>query len=169
MFDAAQAAVEAALAAGARYADARVVATRSESLRAQDGLVEDVDAGESTGLGVRALVGSAWGFAASPRLSSAEVRRTGERAAAVARASNVAAGQPVDVLPEAPSAGHWGSTFDGDPFAFPLSEKGAVFGGATAAMKAAGASLAVAHYAAWDVQTWLVSSEGTRVSQRIRK
>ncbi|HSP38165.1 MAG TPA: TldD/PmbA family protein [Frankiaceae bacterium] len=169
MFDAAQAAVEAALAAGARYADARVVATRSESLRAQDGLVEDVDAGESTGLGVRALVGSAWGFAATPRLSGAEVRRAGERAALVARASNVAAGLPVELLPEAPSTGHWENAVDEDPFAVPLSEKGDLFGGVTGAMKAAGADLAVAHYSAWDVQSWLVSSEGTRVSQRVRK
>jgi TldD protein len=174
MFDVAQAAVEAALAAGARFADARVVATRSESLRAQDGVVEDVDAGESTGLGVRALVGSAWGYAATPRLSADEVRRAGERAAAVARASNVAAGLPVELLPEAPSVGHWENVCLEDPFDVPLSEKGDLLGGVTAAMQAAIAAggapgVAVAHYSAWDVHSWLVSSEGARVSQRIRK
>jgi TldD protein len=169
VFDAAEAAVEAALAAGARYADARIVSTRDEGLRAQNGLVEEVSSGESTGLGVRALVGSAWGFAASARLESADIRRTGERAAAVARASNVAAGQPVVLLAEAPSTGHWENICLEDPFDVPLSDKGDLFGGATAAMQAAGADLAVAHYAAWDARTWLVSSEGTRVSQRIRK
>jgi TldD protein len=169
MFDAAQGAVEAALAAGARYADARIVATRDESIRAQDGLVEQVSSGESTGLGVRALVGSAWGFAATPRLETADVRRAGERAAAVARASNVAAGLPVALLPEQPSTGHWENLCIEDPFGVPLAEKGDLFGRVTAAMKAAGAHVAVAHYAAWDVRSWLVSSEGTRVSQRIRK
>jgi TldD protein len=169
MFDVAQAAVEAALAAGARFADARVVAERDETLRAQDGLVEDVSAGETTGLGVRALVGSAWGFAATPRLGAGDVRRAGERAAAVARASNVAAGRAVELLPEAPATGHWENACVEDPFEVPLSEKGDLFGGVTAAMKAAGADLAIASYAAWDVRSWLVSSEGARVSQRIRK
>ena len=93
-----------------------MVSTREESLRAQDGLVEQVDAGESTGLGVRALVGSAWGFAASARLEPSDVRRTGERAAAVARAANVAAGVPVELLPEPPTTGHWENVCLEDPF-----------------------------------------------------
>src|ERR1700710_1985372 len=169
MFDAAEAAVSAALAAGARYADARVVSTRSESLRAQNGVLENVNGGETTGLGVRALVGSAWGFAASPRLDSADVRRTGERAAAVARASNVAAGAPVELLPEPPSTGHWENVCLEDPFDVALSEKGDLLAGVTQTMKSGGANVASAHYAAWDVRSWLVTSEGTRVSQRVRQ
>ena len=57
-FDAASAAVEAALAAGARYADARVVLTRHEVMTARDGRIEDLDRSETVGIGVRALVGS---------------------------------------------------------------------------------------------------------------
>ena len=57
-FDAATAAVEAALAAGARYADARVVHARHEVMSARDGSVEDLDRSETVGIGVRALVGS---------------------------------------------------------------------------------------------------------------
>ena len=57
-FDAAAAAVEAALAAGARYADARVVHTRHEAMAARNGDVEDLTQAETTGVGVRALVGS---------------------------------------------------------------------------------------------------------------
>ena len=57
MFDAAQAAVEGALAAGATYADARVMAGRTESMNARNGVVEDLGQSESTGLGVRALIG----------------------------------------------------------------------------------------------------------------
>ena len=36
-------------------------------------------------------------------------------------------------------------------------------------MKAAGADIATAAMAVWDVETWLVSSEGTRIRQRVRK
>src|SRR3954469_20871130 len=122
MFDAAEAAVEAALAAGARYADARVVSPREESLRAQDGLVEQVDSGESTGLGVRALVGSAWGFAASGRLEPAHPRRAGGGGAPWARASKVRPGGPVGLVPEPATTGHWENVCLEDPFDVPVSE-----------------------------------------------
>src|SRR3954447_21355374 len=86
-FDAATAAVEAALAAGARYADARVMHRRYESMRARNGEIEDLSQVEDAGIGVRALVGSGWGFFAVPDLSDAAARRAGERAAEVAVAS----------------------------------------------------------------------------------
>jgi len=70
-FDEACTAVQAALDAGARYADARVMLRRSESMTARDGEVEELSSLESAGLGVRALVGSSWGFYAVPDLSEA--------------------------------------------------------------------------------------------------
>jgi len=63
-FDVAAAAVEAALAAGARYADARLVDRRHEAMTARDGDVRSLSQTTAAGLGVRALVGSSWGFAA---------------------------------------------------------------------------------------------------------
>ena len=54
MFDVASAAVEAALAAGARYADARAMHQRNESMSARNGDVEDLSQRESVGVGVRA-------------------------------------------------------------------------------------------------------------------
>ena len=58
MFDVAGAAVEAALGAGARYADARAIESRSEVIGARNGVVEELDREERNGLGVRALIGS---------------------------------------------------------------------------------------------------------------
>src|SRR5256885_15902947 len=76
-FDAATAAVEAALAAGARYADARVMHRRSESMNARNGQIEELTMDEDAGIGVRALVGSSWGFYAVPDLSGAAARQAG--------------------------------------------------------------------------------------------
>ncbi|MCW2576870.1 MAG: Peptidase modulator of gyrase, partial [Modestobacter sp.] len=79
-FDAAAAAVEAALAAGARYADARLVDRRYETMTARDGDVRSLVQTTSAGLGVRALVGSSWGFAAlGDPAGDADARRTGAR------------------------------------------------------------------------------------------
>ena len=87
MYDIATAAVEAALAAGARYADARVMEVRTESMTSRNGVVETLDRDERAGVGVRALIGSSWGFFAVPDVGSAAAKRAGEQAAAVARAS----------------------------------------------------------------------------------
>ena len=93
-FDLATAAVEAAIAAGARYADARVMHRRTESMTARNGEIEELDNVEDAGIGVRALVGSGWGFYAVPDLSAAAARAAGERAAAIAAASALVSGRP---------------------------------------------------------------------------
>src|ERR1700754_2026242 len=97
-FDAAAAAVQAALAAGARYADARVMHRRSESMTARNGEIEELRQDEDAGVGVRALVGSSWGFFAVPDLGRDAARRAGERATAIARASATVPAPPVDLV-----------------------------------------------------------------------
>ena len=57
MFDPAVAAVEGALAAGAEYADARVVVARRQHVEALNETIESLEQSESAGVGVRALVG----------------------------------------------------------------------------------------------------------------
>ena len=169
MFELAQAAVEAALAAGARFADARVVVTRDQRLRAQDGVLEDLAQGESAGLGVRALMGAGWGHAATAQLRGADVRRAGEQAAEAARAAASVPGRVAEMLAEPAVVADWESVYEEDPMAVPLDEKAALLTSVTAAMKEAGADIATAALAVWDVETWLVSSEGTRIHQRVRK
>src|SRR6201995_3171952 len=100
MFDYAQAAVEAGLAAGARFGARRVVVSRDQRLRAQDGVLEDLSQGESAGLGVRALNGAGWGHSATPSLEMRDVRRAGEQAASAARAAASVPGPDAVLLPE---------------------------------------------------------------------
>jgi len=88
-FDEAYSAVQAALDAGARYADARIMVRRTESMTARDGDVEDLSSDESAGVGVRALVGSSWGFYAVPDLSDAASRLEAARVAFVRRDDDV--------------------------------------------------------------------------------
>src|SRR5215216_2432334 len=120
-FDVATAAVEAALAAGARYADARVMHRRSESMNARNGEIEDLSQDEDAGVGVRALVGSSWGFFAVPDLGAAAARRAGERATAIARASATVPGPAVDLVDVEARVGSWASACDVDPFGVALA------------------------------------------------
>src|SRR5690242_15179098 len=169
-FDAASAAVEAALAAGARYADARLVDRRHEGLTARDGDLRSLSQTTSAGLGVRALVGSSWGFAAlGDPAGDADARRTGERATAIARASAAVAGPPMALVAVPPAVGGWSSECLEDAFAVPLSEKGDLLTSVTTTMKAAGVAVAEALYQAWDTRTAFVSSEGARIGQQVRE
>ncbi len=168
-FDEASAAVQAALDAGARYADARIMLRRSESMTARDGDVEDLSSSESAGIGVRALVGSGWGFYAVPDLSDASARAAGRRAAQIATASASVPGPPVDLVPAGAGAASWASACEIDPLGVSLADKGDLLVRATVAAKAAGADLAEALYQIWDTRKWFVSSDGHRIDQHIRE
>ncbi|HZU72187.1 MAG TPA: TldD/PmbA family protein [Acidimicrobiales bacterium] len=169
MLDVAESAVEAALAAGARYADARVMHTRAESMSVQNGEVEGLRQGENAGVGVRALIGSSWGFFATAELSAASVRAAGERAAETARASARVGGPPLELAPVPPATGHWESTCQIDPLSVSLATKGDLLVAATTTARDQGARIAQASYLIWDTDKWLVTSEGHRISQRIRE
>ncbi|MGH2997102.1 MAG: PmbA/TldA family metallopeptidase, partial [Gaiellaceae bacterium] len=78
------AAIESALGAGASYADARAVLRRSQSIATKNTQVETVNDVETEGIGVRVLVGGAWGFACDRRLTDEGARAAAVRACAFA-------------------------------------------------------------------------------------
>ncbi len=166
-FDAAEAAVSAALDAGARYADARVMHRRYESMSARNGDIEELASEESAGLGIRALVGSSWGFFAVPDME--KVTEAGHRAAEIARASARVPGDPIDLIPAEAQTASWASDCAIDPLTVPLSDKGDLLIHATKTIREHGADLAEALYQIWDTRKWFVSSEGHRIDQHIRE
>jgi len=167
-FDQATRAVEAALAAGARYADARVVHTRTRALSARNAEVESVDLGDDLGIGVRALVGASWGFAATSDLDADAAGRTGAQATATARASAILPGGDLRLAPLAATVASWDSPFDQDPFEVSLSTQADLITAVTRDAAAVdGVAVATAHLQFWDVRKWFVSSEGHRIDQRL--
>ncbi len=169
MFDAATRGVEAALAAGARYADARVMHQRYESMTAQNGDIEDLGQRDALGIGVRALVGSSWGFFAVADLGDAAVGRAGRRAAEIARASAAVPGADLDLLTTPVRQDSWASPCEEDPLSVSMTDKAELLVGVTETMRGVGVPLASALYQIWDTEKWFVSSEGHRIDQRIRE
>ncbi len=170
MLELATVAVEAAVAAGARYADARVMVVRHETMSARNRVVEELAQRESAGIGVRALIGSSWGFHATPTLTEAAARAAGEGAAAVARASGRVPGPALELAPAPVVEAEWSSTFAEHPLDdVSPAEKGDLLVAATGAANDAGAPLSQADYQAWDNLTWFASSEGSRISQHVVK
>ncbi len=167
-FSAASAAVEAALSAGASHADARVVMRRSERLTARSGELESVTRSDDAGVGVRALVGSSWGFASTSDLGDRAVARAGAEATAAARAASIVPGPALTLSPIPVQQASWTTPHDEDPFAVPLDEKVRVVVEATATMAAVdGIAVAFAQLMFWDTEKWFVSSEGHRIHQHL--
>jgi TldD protein len=168
MFDYAQAAVEAALAAGATYADARYVEGRDEAIEVMNGSVESLDSAETAGVGIRALVGSSWGFFGTHDLSPASLRHAGERAAAIAKASAVVPGAPFTLATVPVVEADYETPFTEAPLEVPLSEKVDLLMAVTGVMQEVPEiRLARAAYQAWDTHKWFVSSQGHRIHQHI--
>lgn len=168
MIELATAAVEAALAAGARYADARVMVIRHESMEARNRVVEDLTQSETAGIGVRALLGSSWGFHATPELTDAAARAAGAAATAVAKASGRVAGPPLRLSPAPVVVESWTSAWVEHPLDdVSLADKADLLVAATGAANDAGVSLAQARYQVWDTEKWFASSEGSRIDQHI--
>ena len=80
-------ALNAAQLAGATYAEARTVEARSQLIEVKNQQVSALTESASLGLGVRAIVDGAWGFAASAEVSRHDAEECARLACRVARAS----------------------------------------------------------------------------------
>jgi TldD protein len=166
MLDVAKQAVEAATAAGAGYADARVVRDDTESLTVRNQQMEGVDRSTSEGIGIRVLVNGYWGFASTARLEPGEIERTAAQAVEIARAASRLPMQPVRLADVEPATGSWHSPMLEDPFNVALEEKVAMLMEATRRMQAVkGLDFAEGGIDLFRRRTWLATSEGTAVEQ----
>ena len=161
----AQLAVEAALAAGAAYADARAVTRRTQDISCRNGRVETLDDAETEGIGVRVLVDGAWGFAADRRLDEQGARAAAARATAFARAAGGRG--PKALAPLGAVSGSYRTPFEINPFSIPLADKVALCLRAEAALAHAGVTMRQASLRALREHRVLVTSEGVVTDQEI--
>jgi TldD protein len=160
------AALEAAVSAGASYADARVVDSSREELQVASGVVEAVERTDSFGFGVRAICNGAWGFAASRVVTTAEAERVGREAVAIAKASALVAGPAVELTPVAPARGEWTGPCAIDPFAVPLETKLALLIATDDALrKQPEVTVTKAHLGFYRERKWFGNTEGALTEQ----
>ncbi|MGH3013159.1 MAG: TldD/PmbA family protein [Gaiellaceae bacterium] len=166
MQDLAGHAIDAALAVGAGYADARVVQRRAQLVATKNGEVDSVSDSETEGIGVRVLVEGAWGFAGDPRLSEQGARDAAVRAVAFARASASRAHTRVELTPIPPAVGEYAPSFERDPVDVPLEEKIALCLRAEEGMRRPEVKITEASVRAMREERVFRSSEGASVTQR---
>lgn len=129
--------LDAAVGAGATYADVRIVDTRSEDISVRSGRVEGISSSASLGFGVRVIADGAWGFAASSEMTDVAASRVAAQAVAIARASALVRGEFVHLEPLPAQTGSWRGPCEIDPFAIGVEEKLAVLLAADEALRAA--------------------------------
>lgn len=166
MKDIIAAALDAAALAGATYADARVVDTRHEEISVENGRVEGVESSASFGIGVRVIAQGSWGFASSADVSVSGAENTARQAVAIAKASALCAGAPVQLAPLEPVVDTWSGPCGIDPSTVPLEDKLAVLLAADEAMRAEDSvQLTKAHCGFYQVHKWFGSTEGSFIEQ----
>lgn len=123
--DLAARALQAARAAGATYADVRLTLTRAERMRFYGNSGYNIlQNDELGGVGVRALVDGAWGFAASALWTPDEMAHLGREAAVQARTNAKGRRRKIEIGDPPPAAkGAWRTPIGRDPFDVPIQEK----------------------------------------------
>ncbi|KUI38347.1 TldD/PmbA family protein [Mycobacterium sp. GA-2829] len=125
----ADAALSAAQAAGATYADLRVHAITTELVQLRDGELETAVIDREIGLAVRVIVDGTWGFASHAELDPAVAAETARRAVAVATTLAPLNAERIELAPEPVYRDvTWVSDYRVDPFTVPAAQKIAVLG-----------------------------------------
>lgn len=120
----ADAALSAARAAGASYADLRIHRISNEIIQLRDGELETAVLSRDVGLAVRVIVAGTWGFASHAELSPDVAARTARHAVQVATILAALNTEQVRLAPEPVYAdAMWASDYQVDPFGVPASEK----------------------------------------------
>ncbi|NLO74478.1 MAG: TldD/PmbA family protein [candidate division WS1 bacterium] len=159
-------AVEAALKAGASYADARYVSQKREETRVKNGAAEGLHAGSSTGIGIRVLAEGAWGFAATATLTLEALGAAAQQAVRIARASAATRSEPVQLSPVEPAEGRFPATARQNPFDVPMDKRVQLLLDCDHLMaEAAEVQLRGGHVEILHEEKYFESSEGARIYQ----
>lgn len=125
----ADAALSAAVQAGASYADLRVHRITNEIIHLRDGELETSVTTRDLGLAVRVIVAGTWGFASHAELSPEVAADTARRAVEVANTLAVLNAEPIELAEEPVYADvTWVSSYQIDPFQMPTVDKIALLG-----------------------------------------
>jgi TldD protein len=168
--DLAARALDTASKRGAEYADLRFEVVRAERIETRNAIVATLSDATSRGYGMRALVGGAWGFAASSDLTHAGIDATAARAVEIAKAGAAIARHRFGAAPPRAYVDSFATPIVRDPDDVPLGDRVALL---LAAEKALHVSPKISVGRAW-IDLWrtdktFYSTLGSRIEQSIRQ
>lgn len=123
MRELAERALDAANAAGATYADCRVITRTLQDMTVKNGVLVGVTLSEDEGFGIRVIVDGAWGFASVDKLDGPSLESTARHAVRIARASARVRRDAVRLSPLVGQTGEYRTPVIRDPFDVSLDDK----------------------------------------------
>jgi TldD protein len=120
----ANAALNTAKSLGATYTDVRIGRYLNQFVTTREKKVQNIINTESFGVGIRVIVNGTWGFAASNNVTADGMKKTTERAVAIAKANSKFQKEPVK-LAATPSYGEvsWKTPIVKNGFEVPVKDK----------------------------------------------
>jgi TldD protein len=164
----ADAAMSAAVAAGASYADLRIHGITTEIVQLRDGELETAVVNREIGLAVRVIVDGTWGFASHAELDPVVAADTARRAVQVATTLAPLNAERIELAAEPIySDVSWVSDYRVDPFAVGVADKIAVLGEYSGRLMAAdGVDHVSAGLHAAKEQTFYADTFGSSITQQ---
>ena len=108
---------------GASYADVRLIRKQEEYITIKNGRIQVLKRDEDAGIGIRVIFNGAWGFAATAKLTKADISRTAILAVRVAKASSTLKAKDVLLDPREKVVGTYRTKVLKDPFQISLDKK----------------------------------------------
>lgn len=155
---------------GATYTDVRIGRYLNQFVTTREKKVQNIVNTESFGTGIRVIVNGTWGFAASNNVTPEGIKKTAERAVAIAKANSKFQKEPVK-LAATPSYGEvsWKTPIVKNGFEVPIKEKVDLLLSANAKALEKGASFVNSQIFLVNEQKYFASSEGSYIDQDIHR
>lgn len=167
----ADAALQAATAGGASYADVRIGRYLNQTILTRENKVQGISNTESFGVGVRVLINGCWGFAAlNAARTEAEFVRIAQKAVSMAKANGALIDKPVQLVPQQ-GLGEvaWQTPTQVNSFTIPLQEKVELLLATNAMGLKSGASFANSQLFLINEQKYFASTDGSYIDQDIHR
>jgi len=155
---------------GATYTDVRIGRYLNQFVSSREKKVQNIVNTESFGVGIRVIANGTWGFAASNNVTPEGIKKTAERAVAIAKANSKFQKEPVK-LAATPSYGEvsWKTPIVKNGFEVPIKDKVDLLLTANAKALEKGASFINSQIFLVNEQKYFASSEGSYIDQDVHR
>lgn len=155
---------------GATYTDVRIGRYLNQFVITRERKVQNIVNTESFGVGIRVIANGTWGFAASNNVTPEGMKKTAERAVAIAKANSKFQKEPVK-LAATPSYGEvsWKTPIAKNGFEVPIKDKVDLLLATNAKALEKGANFVNSLLFLVNEQKYFASSEGSYIDQDIHR
>ncbi|WP_132053203.1 TldD/PmbA family protein [Pseudocnuella soli] len=166
----ANAALAAARAKGATYADVRISRYLQQNIATREAKVQSIANNASYGVGIRVIAAGSWGFAATNNVTKEGIAQCAAQAVAIAKANASLRTEPVYLVPQKGLGDkEWKTPIEQNPFDVPVADKVALLMEVNNAAMKEGASFITSNLSFVNEQKYYASTDGTYVAQDIHR